>query len=291
VTALVWLRRGSGEAERYLSRSQGHARLQASLMDLNARTARRDLVTVAGRRRLRRARELRWLRDRLARAQLGSATAGGDVAAVFWRDAVAAVERPAVLVQVLAVGVAGAALALLDAGRLLGVAAGGVLLYLAASRLLEPLRIENDAPGRSRVFLGTRPGRAYVAHVILPVVLVVAAIALTVAGLAVGAALSHHAAPAAIDLLLAGPAIVGCAAMAARRGGRLPHEVLMTAVTTDPSGGGVVLLGWLLVWPAAAAALVVLPLASAGSAHAASPTWAVIEVLAAAGLVRAVARD
>ncbi len=291
VTALVWLRRGSGEAERYLSRSQGHARLQASLMDLNARTARRDLVTVAGRRRLRRARDLRWLRDRLARAQLGSATAGGDVAAVFWRDAVAAVERPAVLVQVLAVGVAGAALALLDAGRLLGVAAGGVLLYLAASRLLEPLRIENDAPGRSRVFLGTRPGRAYVAHVILPVVLVVAAIALTIAGLAVGAALSHHAAPAAIDLLLAGPAIVGCAAMAARRGGRLPHEVLMTAVTTDPSGGGVVLLGWLLVWPAAAAALVVLPLASAGSAHAASPTWAVIELLAAAGLVRAVARD
>jgi hypothetical protein len=290
-TVLVWRRRGSGEAERYLRRSEGHARLQASLMDLNARTARRDLAGIGGRPRLRRARELRWLRQRLAATRSGSRPADRSVAAVLWRDAVTAVERPAVLVQVLVAGVAGTAVALLDAGRVLAVAAGGVLLYLAATRLLEPLRIENDAPGRSRVFLAARPGRAYVAHAILPVVLVVAVITIATAGLALGGALAGHGAAAAVDLLLAGPAIVGCAAMSARRGGRVPQEVLMTAMSTDPSGGGIVLLGWLLVWPAAAAALVALPLGGAGSAHRASAAWAVAEVVVAVALARALARD
>ncbi len=290
-TAIVWRRRGTGEAERYLLRSQGHARLQASLMDLNARTARRNLAEVMGRRRLRRARELRWLRDRLASTPSDSQPARGAVAAVLWRDAVAALERPAVLAQVLLAGVAGTAVALLDAGRILAVAAGGVLLYVAATRLLEPLRIENDAPGRSRVFLAARLGRACVAHAILPAVLVVAVIGLTIAGLALGQTLGGHGAVAAIDLLLAGPAIVGCAAMSARRGGRVPQEVLMTAMSTDPSGGGVVLLGWLLMWPALAAALVALPLGTAGSAHGASQAWAVVEVVAAVGLARALARD
>jgi hypothetical protein len=47
--------------------------------------------------------------------------------------------------------------------------------------------------------------------------------------------------------------------MSARRGGRLPQEVLVSAVTTDPSGGGLVLLGWLLFWPAVATAIVYVP--------------------------------
>lgn len=55
------------------------------------------------------------------------------------------------------------------------------------------------------------------------------------------------------------PAVVGCAGMSARRGGRLPPDVLTLAVTTDPSGGGLVLLGWLLLWPAVASALVYVP--------------------------------
>jgi hypothetical protein len=153
------------------------------------------------------------------------------------------------------------------------------------------LRIEHDAAERSRVFLGTRPGRAYAAHLIVPAVLMVTAIALTLAGLALGMALHGRAGGPAVDLLVAGPAVVGCAAMSARRGGRLPQEVLMTAMATDPSGGGAILLAWLLLWPAAAAALVALPLAGAGTGQTASTTWAVIELLAAAGLARAVARD
>jgi hypothetical protein len=62
-------------------------------------------------------------------------------------------------------------------------------------------------------------------------------------------------------------------------------------MTTDPSGGGIVLLGWLLIWPGAAVALVVLPLGTAGSARGASSAWALGGVVAAAALARAVARD
>jgi hypothetical protein len=287
--ALVWRRRGSGEAERYLRRSQGHARLQASLMDLNARTARRDLAEVAGRSRRRHAGQLRSLRHRFARLRAGSGSARGAVAAVLWRNALVAVEGPMVLLQAVVVGMAGTALALLDAGRVLGVAAGGVVLYVAATRLLEPLRIENDAPGRSRVFLAARPGLAYLAHAIGPALLLPAVAAVTSVGLALGGALSGHSAAAAVDLVLAAPGVVGCAAMSARRGGRLPQEVLMAAISSDPSGGGIVLLGWLLIWPAAAAALVVLPLG--GSAHSVSAAWAVAEVAAAVVLARVLARD
>jgi hypothetical protein len=294
-TVVVWQRRGSGEAERYLRRSEGHARLQASLTNLNARTARRDLAAVGRRSGRRRAGDLRRLRDRLVRwrtrTRSGSAPAGGVVSALIWRDALALVERPAIVIQMLMAGVAGTALALLDLGRILGVAAGGVLLYLAANRLLEPLRIENDAPRRSRLFLASRPGRAYVAHTIIPVVLVTGVIALTAAALALAGALHGRDSTAAIDLVIAGPAIVGCAAMSARRGGRLPQEVLMVAMSSDPSGGGAVLLAWVLVWPAAAAALVALPLGSAGTAHAASGSWALAEVTVAVLLGRLLARD
>jgi hypothetical protein len=298
--ALMWRRRGGGESERYLRRSEGHARLQASVMDLNARTALRGLTEVAGRPRRRRVAHLRRTRGRLSymRSRSGPAgarppatSAGGAVAAVLWRDTLFAMQRPEVLVQALVAGAAGTALALLDAGRLLGVAAGGILLYVAAARLLGPLRIENDAPGRSRLFLGARPGRAYVAHAILPAAFVPGILALTGAVLALSGALAGHRGAGVIDLVLAGPAIVGCAALSARRGGRIPQEMLTTAMSSDPSGGGAVLLGWLLLWPAAAAALVVLPLGTASAAHGTSATWIVVDLAAAAVLARLLARD
>lgn len=290
-TAVAWRRRGSGETERFLRRSQGHARLAASVMDLNARTALRDLRAVAGSAGRRRAVSAPWLRRRLARPRRESAPAAGAAAAVLWRDAVAVAERPALVIQVIVAGAAGTAVALLDAGRVIGVAAGGALLYLAATRVLEPLRIEHDAPGRSRVFLASRPGRAYLAHAILPATLTAIVTALTAAALALCGALAGHGAAAAVVVILAAPAVTACAGMSARRGGRIPQEVLMTAMSTDPSGGGLVLLGWLAMWPALAAALVAVPLGGAAAAHHAAAAWAVVEVGVTAALLLALGRD
>ena len=74
-----------------------------------------------------------------------------------------------------------------------------------------------DAPARSRVFLAARPGRVYVAHAIGPAVLVLAVVAVTTAALALGGALARHGAGAALDLILAAPAIVGRVGACRRR--------------------------------------------------------------------------
>ncbi|HJS94053.1 MAG TPA: hypothetical protein VJ741_07300, partial [Solirubrobacteraceae bacterium] len=84
-------------------------------------------------------------------------------------------------------------------------------------------------------------------------------VALSSVVLALAGGLAGDELPAALALVAGAPAVVGCAGMSARRGGRLPQEVLAAAVTTDPSGGGLVLLGWLLFWPAVASAIVYVP--------------------------------
>jgi hypothetical protein len=54
------------------------------------------------------------------------------------------------------------------------------------------------------------------------------------------------------------PAIVLCAALSSRRGGRLPVSVLALGTSGDPTGGGIV-IAWLLAWPAGAVVLGALP--------------------------------
>jgi hypothetical protein len=56
------------------------------------------------------------------------------------------------------------------------------------------------------------------------------------------------------------PAIVGCAALSSRRGGRLPISVLTAGAASDPTGGGGTVIAWLLVWPVTAALAGGLPL-------------------------------
>jgi hypothetical protein len=121
------------------------------------------------------------------------------------------------------------------------------------------MRIELDVPSRPPVFLGVRPGRALLAHMVLPALVVFWSVALCAVVLALAGRLAGGELPAVLALVCGGPAVVGCAGMSARRGGRLPQEVLAAAVTTDPSGGGLVLLGWLLFWPALASAIVYVP--------------------------------
>ena len=56
-----------------------------------------------------------------------------------------------------------------------------------------------------------------------------------------------------------GPAIVLCAALSSRRGGRVPVSVLAMGSAGDPSGGGIV-IAWLLAWPVGAVVLGAVPL-------------------------------
>lgn len=114
-------------------------------------------------------------------------------------------------------------------------------------------------PVGPQVFLGIRAGRALLAHTVLPALVVFCSVALCAVVVALAGQLAGDELPAALGLVSSAPAVVGCAAMSARRGGRLPQDVLVAAVTSDPSGGGLVLLGWLLFWPAVASAIVYVP--------------------------------
>ena len=103
---------------------------------------------------------------------------------------------------------------------------------------------------------------------------------------AVAGGLGVNGAAAVAVALGAAPVVTCCAAMAARRGGRLPESVFAGAAATDPSGGGLTVIAWLAIWPALAAALGAAPLlvvahgeASSGLV-AAGATLAVAMVLA-----------
>ncbi len=261
VAGLAWRRRGTGETERFVRRAEGRSGLQASLMDLNVRTGRRGLAEVAGPSgragsgQERRARPLRWLRLRLGAVGTRRAPDG----AVVWRDAVIAAEFPGRIVQSALLAAGGAALVLVDVAQPVAVVAGAILIYAAAAWLLEPMRLELDVPSRASVFLGVRSGRALLAHVILPSVVVCASAAVCAGALALAGQLAGDELAPALAVVITAPAVTCCAGMSARRGGRLPHDVLIAAVTTDPSGGGIVLLGWLALWPAVATVIVYVP--------------------------------
>jgi hypothetical protein len=131
--------------------------------------------------------------------------------------------------------------------------------YVAASTLLEPLRLEVDRPSTSRVLLRRPFGRILLGHVAVPIAVLATGAAVAAIGLTVAGALPARGGALAVAAIAVVPAIVLCAALSSRRGGRLPVSVLALGTTGDPSGGGIV-IAWLLAWPAGAVALGALPL-------------------------------
>ena len=139
--------------------------------------------------------------------------------------------------------------------------------YMAASIMLEPLRQEIDQPSAARVLLRRPFGRILLGHVAVPIAVLATGTVLAGLGVTVAGALPDRGAAIAVAAVAVVPAIVLCAALSSRRGGRLPVSVLAMGTTGDPSGGGIV-IAWLLAWPAAAVALGALPLVFVARAHA-----------------------
>ena len=225
---------GDCPTERHAVRAQARSGAIASLYSFDARTARQSLRAASAGRGGRTA----WRARRPRRPGLATA----------WRDATVALGHPQRLAEAALLAAGGALVALLDASHPAAVVGGAFVVYLGASRLLEPLRAETDAPGRAWVLL-TRPlGRILVEHALVPAVVVTAAAAVAAAGCAIAGALPTHGGAAALALVAATPAITLCAALNSRRGGRLPSS--MMSALWDPSGaGGGLLFAWLVVWP------------------------------------------
>jgi hypothetical protein len=237
---------GDCSVERHLRRAEARANATASLWSFDARTARRALETVGSRGTGRRSVVLRRPRDpRLT---------------VVWRDVLTALRTPGRVAEAAVLTGGATALALLQADRIVVLAAAILVGYFGAARMLWPLRAELDAPDRVRVLLRPRIGRVLLGHALVPVVVTTSASALAAVACAAAGALPEHGAATALVLVALTPVLTLCAGVSARRGGRLPHSILATAMAADPSGGATAVMAWFAWWPSVALTLGIVPL-------------------------------
>jgi hypothetical protein len=172
-----------------------------------------------------------------------------------WRDAVAAVGAPARTLQGAALVAAGSVLGLLQPADPIGLPTALIVTYIGAARLLATLRLDLDVTPRAQVLLRPPLGQVLLAHALVPAA--VAATAACLAGLAcaVAGALPAHGGAAAAAAVGTAVLVTVCAAMSAKRGGRMPPALIAVGSVADPSGGGVTVITWLLFWPEVATIL------------------------------------
>jgi hypothetical protein len=114
--------------------------------------------------------------------------------------------------------------------------AGAVALYLAATSLLEPLRLEVDASGTAKVLLPWRFERVLWLHCLLPAGVMITAGLLSLAGaLALGYLTGAAAGAVAILAIPLSFVVILAAALSARRGGRVSNN-LVNMVAMDTTG-------------------------------------------------------
>ncbi len=248
VATVVATARGFGTCptERHVVRAEARSGAVASIWALDARTARLSLQRAAGPGRARGAPRLRAPR----RAGL----------AIPWRDAVSGLRATGRTLSGAALAAAASVLAIAAARHVAAEALAALGTYFAASTLLEPLRMETDQPSASHVLLTVPFGRVLLGHVAFPMAVVAAAAGVAGAVVAATGEVAARAGALALVAVAVTPAIVACAALSSRRGGRLPISVLTAGAAGDPTGGGAAVIAWLAAWPAAAAVLGGLPL-------------------------------
>jgi hypothetical protein len=262
---------GACATERHVVRAEARTGAVASMWSLDARTARLALRRAAGPGRAAAVPRIRAPR----RAEL----------AIPWRDAVSALRAPGRTLTGVALAAGASVLAIAAARHVAAEGLAALGTYLAASTLLEPLRLEVDQPSASQILL-TRPfGRVLLGHVAFPLAVVAGSAAIAGAVVAASGAVAARAGALAVIVVAVAPAVVTCAALSSRRGGRLPISVLTAGAAGDPSGGGATVIAWLVAWPAAAALVGGLPVVLVARASAVGGALAPALLIAAIALV------
>jgi hypothetical protein len=280
---------GDCSTERHMRRAEGRARAIAGMTSFDVRSARKSLGTAAPSSIRGVAADLPGLRRAIS-GHAGRKYRGS--LAIVWRSALAMRRTPGRVLESVALAAAGIGLWLVNVDRPLVVSASLLLVYAAAARILAPLRAELDLTTRARVLLRPRLGIVLRAHVVVPALLVSGAAVVAVAGAALANVLPAHGLALAILAIATVPAVTCCAAMSARRGGRLPHSVLAAATSGDPSGGAIALAAWLTSWPVLGVIVAGVPVALVSSPARSGGTIAALWIaLATVALVRLVGRD
>jgi hypothetical protein len=244
---------GRCSIEEFRSRARTRSQVVASLHALDWRSA--GLATRGSKARSWQAR----VRIRLPRRQM---------LIVPWHSAVALLRSPVRLGWGIVLAAAGMVLLAHQPTGQGTLWAGAVALYLAASSLLEPLRLEVDSPATARLFLPWPFDKVLWFHCILPAVIVVMAGVLGVAG----ATALGYVTPGAFGamMLLVIPlslVVVLAASFSARRGGRVSSNLIEVAAldTTGFSFIGVFLR--LAIWAILALVVTVVAVYFVGRVH------------------------
>jgi hypothetical protein len=248
LAAAGWIsvRRSAGDAavEGFLARAQTRSQMVAAVYAFDARS-----VMLASRRPW----AERW------RARLRFRPPRRPLLAVPWHGSLVLLRSPLRLVWGMALAGAGALLLGAQPGRTGASWAGAVALYLAASSLAEPLRLEVDRGATSATLLPWRFGKILWLHCLVPVTILLATgLIATLIGWAAGFvatttvwALTVLAIPLTVVVVLA-------AALSSRRGGRLPQQMLLVGAGDSTGFGAFALVGWLFGWAIFAVAAVAL---------------------------------
>lgn len=244
VAGWVSLQRSAGRvsAESFIARARTRSQVVAGLYALDTRSV--ALATRAP-----------WSEQWRGRVRLP--VPRRPVLAVPWHSLLSLLRSPMRLGCAVILGGGGLLLLALEPGRTSTSWAGALALYLAASALAEPIRLEVDSPGTGAVLLTWRRGRLLRLHCLVPVAVILAsglvAIAIGAAGGLVDGKAVEVAALLAIPAVLV--AVLG-AALSAKRGGRIPQELLL-ATAGDTSGlSALVVVGWIFAWAVLAIVLV-----------------------------------
>jgi hypothetical protein len=238
--AIAWRRAGSAPTEELARRAGIHSGLVAALYFADVRGAallvRRAGESLLGMRRIRLRRpRSSWL-------------------AVPWRDALSILRAPSRIGWALLLTIAGASAVAAAPDSRAVVAASVLAGYAAATRLVEPLRLDADQPDAHHV-LPWRWGDLLLLHSAVPVpsLTVLGAIAVSAASLA--GLLPAAAAWSALALCpVVSATFVLSAAIAGQRG---PFPIELLLIGGDV--GAVVLLVWLVTGPILATVALILP--------------------------------
>jgi hypothetical protein len=236
----AWSRAGRAPTEELARRAGLHSSLVAGVYTLDLRG-----VTLARRQGIRALLGVRRLRVHRPRSRR---------LAVPWRDATSLVRAPARAGWAAALGAGGVLAPAQAPGRPAVTVAAVLAGYLAAARLVEPVRVEADQPD-AHLALAWRWGHLLLLHCALPLLVLTVTAWLSVAAAWLAGLLpAAGAVPALAGCPLAAAVLVLAAATAGQRG-RFPLELLFLAGEL----GGLLLLVWVATGPLLAVTILIGP--------------------------------
>lgn len=258
---------GSAPLEGFISRAQTRLQVTAAVYAMDARS----LMLIAGR-----TSDGQW------RARLRLRPPRHPSLVPAWHGLLVLLRSPLRLTWALVLGAVAPLLLGMYPGNTGMSFAAALALYLSASSLVEPLRLEVDQRGASATMLPWRFGKLVWLHCLLPTSVLLAVVLVAIL---IGWTAGFVSAPTVGALaLLAVPATcvaVASAALSARRGGRLPEHLLLVSAGDSTGASGFLLLGWIFGW----AILGIVAVALAALTLAGSIVFAYIASAAAAMLV------